>query len=280
MKWSKAKTIFIWIFIFVNIFLFTIYKMNSHKGIQIDEQNAGKILAGFGIKADFSSFSSLPGVMAQIEVVNRISEKDFVGGFFENDYNENPDGSLSSDKEKASVDGMTFEYSNSEPSLKGFAGINHINASGKVISYLAGKGMHSNILNAKSVSENKDGSLTVTVGYKYKDYQVLDSEMFVTANKSGVLSVGGKVLDFVEIRNQHYNTIGGVEAFIEYLSGYGSMLKKEKEISYFEYGYYVSEQPGSVSSYAIPAYEVKFTDGSVIYIDGRVDILPEYRVLN
>ena len=280
MKWSKAKTIFIYIFIFVNIFLFAIYKLNSSNGKQTDIRSVQTILSKYNVRADISSFVSFPKTMDQIEVVCKAPEKGFTGALFEKEYAENGEGGLSSETETLITEGTSFTYENRAPSRKGFSGISRSNAPSKALSFVSSLGINKKNLYVKNTAENQDGSYTVSLSYKYGKYPMFFRDISVTENKNGILALRGTVAEPGEIKNQYYNTVGGIEAFIEYLSGYGDLITKEKEVASFGCGYYVSEQPGSVSSFAIPAYEVRFTDGSVIYIDGRAEIYPGYRVLN
>lgn len=280
MKWSKAKTIFIYIFIFVNIFLFTIYKMNSNVENGTDPESVSVILEKYNIKADVQLFTSFPPIMAQIEAVCRVPGKETADVLFENPYSAVADGGYSSETEKLTVDGADFEYINTAPKREGFSKTGKNNAASKALALAKDLGVNKRNLFLKSVSENDDKSFTVALTYKYGDFPVFPDGMTVTLSKDGIISAKGVITELGEIKNQYYNTIGGVEAFIEYLSAYGSQLKKEKEIGSFECGYYISEEPGSVSSFAIPAYEVRFTDGSIIYIDGRAKIDPGFRVLN
>ena len=78
MKWAKAKTILICIFIVVNVFLFIIYKMNSATVRKADMNNVISVLESYNISADGNIFKSLPKKMKQAEVKSVTADKEFL----------------------------------------------------------------------------------------------------------------------------------------------------------------------------------------------------------
>ena len=279
MKWGTAKTILIYIFVIVNIFLFTIYKLNTSRERTSSFENVATVLKNYGISADKDAFTSLPEKTDRLEAVNRVANQDFAKNFFEKTPVKDNRDNYHTKNEKLIINGISFEYSNSAPNLSEFSGITKRNAASKTIKYLKKRGGIESRMKADGITSGKDGSFTVDIIYNYKGIPVFSGNIKVRANNKGVLSVKGKILEFNGIKNRYYNTVSGQAAFIDYLSYYGKYIEKEKKIKNFRYGYYISPEPESVSSYAIPAYEAEFTDGSLVYIDGRVDIESEFRLL-
>ncbi len=277
MKWSRAKTIFIYIFIFVNIFLFTVYKMNSSEGKQISTENVIAVLINYNISAEPAVFESLPKKVKQVEAINISSDEDFLKNLMGKEY-KSEKGIVTSEGKTLDITSFYAEYINGSPKDRKFSGINKHNAPGKVISYLSKTGVNKKNLYAERVSNSKD-KFGVVAGYEYDGKKIFTKPLLVTASKSGVEKIYGPFLTFIEIEKRYYNTISGESALIDYLSFYGSGYKTPVELTNVNNGYYIPMNQGSVSSYAIPAYEFVFSNNETIYLDAREDIEPEFRLL-
>lgn len=277
MKWSRAKTIFIYIFIFVNIFLFAVYKMNSSEGKQINTQNVIAVLKNYGISANSRVFNSLPGQVKQVEAINISSEEKFLKALMGKEY-KSEKGIVTYEGKTLDITSSFAEYINSSPKDRKFSGVNKHNASGKVISYLSKTGVNKKTLYAERVSNSKD-KFGVVAGYEFDGKKIFTKPLLVTASKSGVEKIYGPFLTFAEIEKRYYNTISSESALIDYLSFYGNNYKTAVELTAVNNGYYIPMNQGSVSSYAIPAYEFVFSNNETVYLDAREDIEPEFRLL-
>lgn len=279
MKWAKAKTIFIIIFLFVNMFLFAIYRMNSEEGKTVDPESIGIILKNHGITADTKSFEKLKKDMPQFEVKQLQSDKEFIKSFFTTEV-KSEDGAYISATETATFTENGISYKNTSPSLKGFSGINKHNAPSKVIKHLEKKGLDKKTLSPERVTENTDGSFTVSLSYYFLSEKILNNSLYITANNNGITEIKGPLLIFEEVKNGFYQTASWETALIDFVAAHGAEhFKGNHKLSSLKCGYFVSTDSASLSTYALPAYKLSFDDGRCFYIDGRANIEPEFILL-
>lgn len=280
MKWARAKTIFIIIFLFVNIFLYAIYRMNSDEGKAIDVDSVTAVLSNYGISANTGEFQSLPSQVAQFEAKQLQSAEDFAESFF-NQAAKKESGKYVAGTETATFTEKGINYKNSSPDSRGFNGINKHNAPSRILGYLEKRGIQKNSLIAERVSASGSDSFTVTFNYSFNGKKILNHTLFATAGNKGITEIKGPLLTFNEIKKGIYHTVSWPSALLDFISFYGSTLFPEpSEIKSVNVGYYVSTDSESLSAYAIPAYNVTLADGRVFYLDGRTNIEPEFILLN
>lgn len=279
MKWSRAKTIFIYIFIFVNIFLFTVYRMNSSEGKQINIQNVVAVLEGYDISVKPELFVSLPQRIKQVEAINISEDEELLKALMGKEYTEE-NGIIASGSKRLDISSSSAVYTNSAPEDRRFSGINRHNASGRVTDFLSKAGIGKKYISPERVTSSEDNKFGITIGYEYDGNKIFTNRLLVTANEKGIEKITGPFLSFAEIENRYYNTISSENAFMDYLSFYGQGYTEKTEILEISCGYYISLEQGSVSSYAIPAYEFVFSNNKTIYLDAREDIEPEFKLLS
>lgn len=277
MKWSRAKTIFIYIFIFVNIFLFAVYKMNSSEGKQINTANVIAVLNNYNISVKADVFNNLPKNVKQVEAINIAGEESFIKEIMGKEYN-SANGVVTADTKTLNLNSFFTEYINTSPRDKKFSGINKHNASGKVIAYLSKAGINKKNIYTERVNNSGD-KFGIITGYEYDGKKIFNGQLLVTASKKGVEKIYGPFLTFTEIEKRYYSIISSETALIDYLSFYGGSYTKKVQITGINNGYFIPQNQGSVSSYAIPAYEIVFSDNKTVYLDAREDIEPEFRLL-
>ncbi len=279
MKWAKAKTIFIYIFIFVNIFLFVVYRMNSSDGKQISTENVIAVLKNYNINTDGREFERLPAKMKQVEALNLSTDESFLKELMGKNRTVS-DGLITSEAKTVSFESGNLHYTDTAPKMRKFSGINKHNASGKMVDFIASLGVDKKYLSSESVTQSKDGKFGVVIGYEYENNKIFSNGLFGLASENGVEKLTGPVFEFKEIENRFYNTVSSEEVLIDYLSFRGNLSGEPSELIEVNCGYFVSGDGGSVSSYAIPAYEYVFSGNKKLRLDARQSIEAEFKLLS
>lgn len=278
MKWAKAKTILICIFIVVNVFLFIIYKMNSATVRKADMNNVISVLESYNISADGNIFKSLPKKMKQAEVKSVTADKEFLNKLLGNEMVSDKNNFVSGTK-KYSYSGGISQYLDTEPDNDSFKGITKHNAPGKFSEYLNSLGINKSNLNTERITQTENGVLGAEISYVFDNKEIFGNRIVISAKDKGVVSFSGPMFEISEIKKGTYVTVPCESVLIDYLSFYGEKYKEPVTLTGVKGGYFVSNNTESVSSYAIPAYKYTFSDNKTVYLDARENIEAEFRVL-
>lgn len=276
MNFSRAKTILIVIFIFVNIFLIVINNLFYQNENAVDKDKAIEILLNNGIKVknDIKNFpSSLPGVEIENLAAN---EEKLASIFLGKKYESKKAHTYNNEKESLSILDLSIEFKVLTPKEKGYKDITVLNAGNKILKTLNKKGLDKSVMEATNISEAQESSFFVTLSYNYKGIPVFNNNLYATASKEGIKTVKGTVISFKELKNTEYDIIPATNILLEL--PLNSDLKSEFKnpvITDIRLGYYLPLGKTEASIYAIPAYEIEIDDKKIYYYDARVNINSE-----
>ena len=280
MNFARAKTILIFIFLFVNIFLIVVYNLFFQKVNTVDIDVAIDILKNNNITVDKSLVKHFESSMQGAEVYNVSTDKEKTATMFlgenytsprENYYTKEGESLLISD---TSVDYKVFDAKD-----KSFNKITHLNAENKTLKALNKKGIGKSVLQVLNITDNGEKNFFVTFMYAYNDYPVFNSNLYATVTDKGITSIKGTVLSFEKIKEK-YNLTPPSNILLELASN--NELKSEfqsVQITGLRLGYYLPLGKSETSTYAIPSYEIEVNDCKVFYYDARENITPDVVLL-
>lgn len=280
MNFARAKTILIFIFLFVNIFLIVVYNLFFQKVNTVDIDVAIDILKNNNITVEKSLVKHFESSMQGAEVYNVSTDKEKTATMFlgenytsprENYYTKEGESLLISD---TSVDYKVFDAKD-----KSFNKITHLNAGNKTLKALNKKGIGKSVLQVLNITDNGEKNFFVTFMYAYNDYPVFNSNLYATVTDKGITSIKGTVLSFEKIKEK-YNLTPPSNILLELVSN--NELKSEfqsVQITGLRLGYYLPLGKSETSTYAIPSYEIEVNDCKVFYYDARENITPDVVLL-
>ena len=281
MNFARAKTILIFIFIFVNIFLLVVYNFLILDHKTIDEKTLMTVLANNNITVDSSVISTEEVTVNGVEVINSGSDREnFLESVLGKKYKKIDENTFNSEKMSVIFSSSLVEITTKDNKDKKYKDINELNAGNKVLSTLGKMDFDKSHLSAINVIKNPKGDFYITVNYSYDDLPVFNHHINVFADSSGIKNIKGSVLSFKELKNQSYDLISVSEVLLDFINLKGEELKNgETNIIDVKRGYFLNSGELPVSTYAIPAYEIKLKDGRLFYFDARKDIDPAFKKL-
>lgn len=273
MNFSRAKTILIIIFIFVNIFLLAIYNLFYQNETAVDKEKTIQILLNNGIKIK-NDIKNFPDVLPGVEIENSAANEEKLASIFlGKKYVSEKKHTYKNEKESLIISDLSIEYKVSEPEDKSYKDITILNAGNKILKTLNKKGLDKSVMEASNISEASENSFFVTLSYNYKGVPVFNNNLYATASKEGLKTVKGTVISFKELKNTEYNITPATNILLEL--PLNSDLKSEFKnpvITDIRLGYYLPLGKTEASIYAIPAFEIEIDDKKIYYYDARVNI--------
>ncbi len=273
MNFSRAKTILIIIFIFVNIFLLVIHNLFYQNETAVNKDKTIEILLNNGIKIK-NDIKNFPDTLFGVEIENlSANEEKLASLFLGKNYTTEKTHTYKNEKETLSISDLAIEYKVSEPKEKGYKDITILNAGNKILKTLNKKGLDKSVMEASNISESSNNSFFVTLSYNYKGIPVFNNNLYATASKEGLKTVKGTVISFKELKNTEYDITPATNILLEL--PLNSDLKsefKEPIVTDIRLGYYLPLGKTEASIYAIPAYEIEINDKKIYYYDARVNI--------
>lgn len=236
MDWSRIKTILIWVFAVVNVFLLTIY---------FNEANTGKTL-GDDVLTSTVEILKQNNITVDKEVIPKSFENVKVCSV-ENQYASIGDmlSGAGINSKKTTIDGNGFLYvaDNTEEALA--------------------------VLDKLALSGYKKEEINGTEYYflTYENKMVFDSFLWIK-EAGGKVEVGGKnwMGDRV-VGESVVEIVSPAEILIDFSSQYDGT--KEIEIQSITAGFYVGERTGAVKTTASPVWKIMLSDGQGFYYDMR-----------
>ena len=276
MEWKKAKTILIWLFILVDIYLLFVNIYNNYGNNKIEYDKLKDVLLQNNIYLPKDVVTKnkktfFVNEYKKIDITNEI--KDTLLG----DCEETSKGRfISKNKNKIlKINDDEIYYENKSPNFEGFEKINEKNAKNILKKYLKLLNIYDYVVLENVEKENDK----LNIRYKF----VIDnSEMFssflnfVVSNKGihkiyGTVSVpnGKKGYDF-ELSN--------IETILLNFSR-NNQFNKEVKIKEIKSGCYLADYKNAVTAQALPAYMIKTENKSYIY-DARSGVDSSLRELS
>ncbi len=281
MNFARAKTILIFIFIFVNIFLLVIYNFLILDHKTIDEKTLMTVLNNNNITVDLSVISNEEVTVPGVEVINTGNDREnFLNSVLGKKYVKIDENTFNSEKMSVIFSSSLIEITAKDNKDKKYKDINELNAGNKVINTLSKMDFDKSHLNVFNVIKNPKGDFYITVNYSYNNLPVFNHRLNVFADQSGIKSIKGNVLSFKELKNHSYDLISVSEVLLDFINQKGDDLNDEEtSIVDVKRGYFLNSGELSISAYAIPSYEIKLKDGRLFYFDARKDIDPAFKKL-
>ena len=277
MNFGRAKTILIYIFLFVNIFLLVVYNLFYEKQNVVNTDTAIALLSKNNITVEKSLIENFASSLEGVEIDNlAVNEEKIASLFLGKTYNSPRDHYYSKEGESLEINDLSVDYKILNPSDKSYKDANSLNVGNKVLKTLAKKNIDNSVLEVSNTSDNKNGSYFVTIMYKYNDYPVFNNNIHATASTKGLTAVKGTVVSFKKLKDVKYNITPTANILLELLSN--GDLKTEfpdAKVTAIRLGYYLPLGKSEASIYAIPAYEIEINSKKVYFYDARERITAE-----
>ena len=269
MNWKKAKTVLIYIFLAVNIFLF-LYIKDYNKNEKLDDIRFKTVLENNNIEYNLKNIN-FPYNVIQTELINS-SDKEFIEKFLGKKYKKNEENVFSSEKGI-----LTFgEYLTLEVSeKKKISGLNKKNAADKAKSFIEGKKIYGKNVSYIPVEINeKDGNFIVKFSVKIKGLSLFNTYLEVELSEKGISFIKG---DFIKEKSTDEgltDIMSEKEIILELI--YRDEIKniKETEITGIE-AVFIKSEPGEI----IPVYKITINSENTFFIDARYNIKKSERIL-
>ena len=257
MEWSKIKTILIWIFVIVNIFLFSMYFKDMYAGNEISDD----------VVADTIS------VLAKnnVEITEDVIPKDY------------SDVKIYSVENKYNTIEAMIENAKKISKENGVSYLNDDNIS------IKGKNFTCTVISNEDVSDRADYAeeelektgLLDDVTYnvkesgeyvyfylKHDNMAFFDSYIRVKCTDKGIQEIYGNNWYCDKItEGSMAQTISPAQILIDF--AVQTKFEQKVKITKVEAGYYIGDRDGTVRVTAFPVWEITMSDGSVYYYDRR-----------
>lgn len=281
MNFARAKTILIFIFIFVNIFLLLIYNLFILDEKKIDNETLFQVLLNNNVVVNEGIIKEQKKVLPGVEVINLVNDSDKLAlSFLGKEYKKESDTLYKTQKASLSISKQLIEFNILNPSDKKYNDISILNAGNKIINTLSKYGMDKSNISVYNAGEGSKDDFYIEVAYNYGDTPVFNHSLYAVADKKGLKSLKGTVISFNEIKNQQYNIITVSDVLLDFIDNIDVKNADGKTvITDVKLGYYFSVNELEVSTYAIPAYEIKLENGKLYYYDAREYVDASFKFL-
>lgn len=281
MNFQRAKTILIFIFVFVNIFLLLVYNFFILNKKTIDKDTLITVLSNNNVYVDEALIKDRDVSLKGVEVKNLVNDKEnLLSSFLGKEYTKGEENYFKNDKAGLLITDSSVDFSIFAPKERKYKDIKELNAGSKVIGTLAKYGFEKSSLSVYNVIKNPNDDFYVTVAYKYNDIPVFNHNLYALANKSGLKNLKGPVITFKKVKGQNYPLISVSSVLMEFINHSDVQSSKEKIIiSDIKYGYYLPINDAELSTYAIPSYEIKLENGKIYYYDARENVDSSFKFL-
>ena len=274
MNFGRAKTILIYIFLFVNIFLLVVYNLFYEKQNTVNPDTAIDLLNKNNITVERSLIENFSSKLEGVEIDNlAVNEEKIASLFLGKPYTSPRAHYYTKEGETLEIIDLSVDYKILNPKDKAYKDANSLNIGNKVLKTLLKKGIGNSVLEVANISDNKNGSFFVTLMYKYNDYPVFNNNLHATAGLTGLTSVKGTVVSFKKLKDVEYSITPTANILLELLSN-GDLKSEfpEAKVTSVRLGYYLPLGKTEASIYAIPAYEIEINSKKVYFYDAREKI--------
>ena len=257
MEWSRIKTILIWIFASVNIFLFVIFFKGMYSGTELSDEvieNTVNVLSKNNV---IISKDIVPKTLSNARICNVENKYSSVSDML--DYarrvcSKNDVAYL--DEENTKIRGNNFTCTvNSDVNIS------------KPSSYAKSEMKKTGLLdNIEYIAEEKNGYVYFYLKYDNKIFY--DCYLRVMCTKKGIQEIyGHNWLGDTITEGGMAETVSPAEILIDF--AVQGKYSEPVKITDVEAGYYIGNREETVRVTAFPVWEITLSDGSVFYYDMR-----------
>lgn len=281
MNFSRAKTILIIIFIFVNLFLIVVNNLFYNNENTVDAKTTLKILENNGITAKDGVLKNYASELPGVEIDNLATDEEKLAlMLLGKNYNKPRDHYYTTDGETLAVSELSIDFKVINPKEKSYKDVNILNAGNKALKTITKKGLGKSYLEVSNVSDSGNNHYFITLSYNFEGHPVFNNNIYATVCNKGLQTIKGTVVSFKNLKKTIYNITPASNILLELPSN--SDLKNEfknPQITNIRLGYYLPLGKTEASIYAIPAYEIEISNKKVYYYDARENINSEVVLL-
>lgn len=259
MEWSRIKTILICVFIFVNLFLFSVYFKSMYTGKSVDRDviaNTVDILKQNNIDIDEDIIPVSYENVKICSVENRFANvKEMLEYVWENN---DKDDTAFFNRENTKVSGNSFICKADSDGNENIGNREH---------YAEKKLQNTGLLSSGNYKiVEKDGYVYFYL--RFEDKVFFDSYIRVSVSSSGIKEIYG-----VNWLGDHISeegvaeTVSPAEILINFSSSHN--FTDNVSVECMTYGYYTGERTETVRVTASPVWEITVSDGNKYYYDMR-----------
>ena len=261
MQWAKAKTIMIWLFLIVDIFLLSYLLINK---LKTDEDANSHLIAvlkhnNINIRAELLHDSKK--IYAYEFLAPNITEE-LAESFLKKP--QKKDNNLYENKDKTARMEMHsgyINYENKNPDFEGFKSVNEKNVHHKLMPYLKALKIDKYVRPVKITKEGTD--ISVSYSYFFSDMELYSAELNFLVSKSGIKKIEGNI-NIPNKENGYDFTLSGIETVLLNFIQNNTFPKEETIVSINE-GYYLINYQNLLIAQAIPVYRIKTSNKTYIY---------------
>lgn len=257
MEWSKIKTILIWIFVIVNIFLFSMYFNDMYSGNEISDEVVEDTISVLAKNNVVISKDVMPKDCSDVKIYN-----------VENTYSTVSD-MLEKVKKTSKENGISY-FTDDNISVKGKNFTCKVTSNedvSDIVDYAEEKIKKTGLLG------DVDYSLRESNGYvyfylKYGNMVFFDSYIRVKCTNKGIQEIYGNnwYCDKVT-EGSMAKTVSPAQILIDF--AVEMKYPKKVTITKVEAGYYIGNRDETVRVTAFPVWEITLSDGGIYYYDRR-----------
>lgn len=257
MEWGKIKTILIWIFAIVNIFLFSMFFKGIYTGEELSDdavKDTVNVLAKNNVEI---TVDTMPKDCSDARICNVENKYNSVSEMLENVRKVSAEnGVMYFDEENVKVKGETFTCT--------------VNSAGKVsdtLKHTKSEIKKTGLLNDVEYSTRKSGEY-VFFYLKHGNMIFFDSYIRVKCTQKGIQEIyGHNWLGDNVTEGGTAETVSPSQIMIDF--AVNTNYSEKVTVTSVEAGYYVGNRDETVRVTAFPVWEISVSDGSVYYYDRR-----------
>lgn len=257
MEWSRIKTILIWLFTAVNIFLFATYFKGIYSGTDLSDEVVKNTITVLSQNNVVISEGVMPKTHSNAKICNVENRYSSVSVMLEDARNVSAQKGISYlAEENTKIRGNTFTCT--------------VNAAGNVSNpakHVKSEMKKTGLLNdVEYTTEEKDGYVYFYLKYDNKIFY--DCYIRVKCTDKGIQEIyGHNWLGDTITEGGMAETVSPAELLIDFSVQMG--YKEQVTVKSVEAGYYVGDRAETVRVTAFPVWEITVSDGGVFYYDMR-----------
>jgi len=261
MEWHRAKTILIFLFLLVNIFLLSVI-INANNKANFDQERLSEVFVknNINIKPEI-----LPHQKDTIFVSEFYGVTDSIIHFFIPQISKIDGTTYSNDTKTLIVDGNKISYTDSAPADPDFRNVNLKNILSKLEPALKRLGIDSYVV-SENISES-GGMYLVEYKYNINKHEIFYNKLTFMVSNKGIIKCEGAIY-VQDKKNGNSYEINTAETILLQFN------KEEAEplnVISVCLGLYVSDYKNALTIQAIPAYEITTDKRTYIY-DARIGV--------
>lgn len=275
MNIGKVKTVFIVLFLIINIFLIYVsidLKSENLKITQKEIETTKNVLKNYNVTMNENIIDSVYYNLNYVNIVNPVAnKKDFAytltGSSFGSATNFNGKKGILSFKDNE------FSFFPKSKGKKISSALPSQSAASKVLKTLSKYGLKTGYLKWQG-SFLKDKFYEISFLTSYQGYEFFNSELKVLADKDGVYSVSGKYFEITGITKAE-----NLKSPLEILINFAVSNKdfQNIHINNIQQGYFVNANSDNFTSLtANPCYKITLKNGNTVFYDAIEGNLIEY----